>query len=665
LVPRRVGSFSAWASALAFFLTGLFPFFNADGYGHLAQGRQIAALGRVPKVDSFSFWRSAPQSWTNYEWAYDWVSWLVYDHLGATALVLIKCIALAGLGFALVSLAYRLAAARMPAGALALSLLLIVLPIARFRFTVRPQIIGLVFPAALLLGIGAFFEADRSRKSKALILTALTLMHLAWVNAHGSHLLGLSVGLIFLVFSWRTSAFRWMGGLVALQLLAMGCTPFGFSIVTDAISHVAQPAFRSAVTEWSPWSPSDPLRLLLGPTASSVLVLIALRPVARSGRFGVGYAVFCVLLCVMAFRSTRFVAHQVLFTTPFAAAGIAQRRPWRSLRAGLAPIVAIAIGVNAVWTAQLVPAFGFGVGEARRDYPWASADVIARSVEHPRILATIQDSWALMFALPKARFLVDGRVPFYGPEFIARVTNSFGDEETFATLIREFDVNTVLVDHTRADHAAATRTLIDDPAWGLVFVDRDHSLYVRADAARSVRPLRIVGPGFRTGRMLDDRVSDAQVDAEIERLRGDDLGGPIEAWLVGLRSLRPLARDGDRAGIRKAANAEEKRRAHDAYAALSEAAAAYPGFTSIELYRAMAALSVCEIDEARRALARARHAGETRETAMVALEIALQSKDETARAAARAHLAELQARAETHSDPWVLALSSSPDRRCP
>jgi len=664
-VPRKVVSLSAWASALAFFLTGLFPFFNADGYGHLAQGRQIAELGRVPKVDLFSFWKPTPQPWTNYEWGYDLGTWLVYEHLGADGLILLKCVGLGVLGYALVWLAYRLARGAMLAGPLSLAALLFVLPIARFRFTVRPQILVLVFPAVLLLGVSTLYGEQSPRRNKGLVLVGLALMHVVWVNTHGSHLLGVLIALIFLLFSWRTPAFQWMAALIGLQIVATGCTPFGFSIVVDSVSHLARPEFRDAVVEWAPWSPTDPLRLLVGPIVTSLLVLVALRPVARSGRFGLGYGVFCVALCLMAFRSTRFVAHQVLFTAPFIAAGLSARPPVRDMRTSMGVVVGLAILWNVGWISQMVPAFGFGIGEARRDYPWGSAEVIERDVEDPRILATIQDSWMMMFAVPEGRLLVDGRVPFYGPEFIARVTHSFGQSQVFADQLVEFDVNTVVIDHTRADHIPATNVLSRSPAWHLVFVEDGHSLFVRDGAAASLEPLRIVGPGYRTGGLLEPGHPDAEVEAEVSRLDARSQSGPIHGWLRGLQNLRPLARDGGRAGIRKSADAGEQARAREAYGLLTEAANAYPGFTSIEIYRAMAALSACDIDEARQALGQARLASETRGTALVALEVALRAGEEIEREAAVERLERLRAQPQTQSDPWVIAIAEAIEVRCP
>ncbi|MDH3485783.1 MAG: tetratricopeptide repeat protein [Myxococcales bacterium] len=664
-MPRRVVFGSAWASALAFFLTGLFPFFNADGYGHLAQGRQIAGLGRVPTVDLFSFWKPTPQPWTNYEWGYDLFTWVVYDSLGANGLILLKCVALGVLGYALVWLAYRLARGAALAGPLSLAALLLVLPIARFRFTVRPQILGLVFPAVLLLGVSAFYSEQSSRRKKTWILVGLGLMHVAWVNTHGSHLFGVAIALIFLAFAWQTAAFRWMAALVALQILATGCTPFGFSIVTDAVLHLSRSEFRDVVVEWSPWSPRDPLRLLIGPIVTSLFVLIALRPVARAGRFGLGYAVFCVLLCLMAFRSTRFVAHQVLFTAPFIAAGLSSLPVVRDLQRSMVAVVGLAILLNIGWTSQLVPAFGFGLGEVRRDYPWAAAEVIERQIQGPRILATIQDSWMMMFAVPGGRFLVDGRVPFYGPEFIAQVTNSFATPVAFAEQLADLDVNTVVIDHTRADHIPATEVLTGSPIWKLAFVEDKHSLFVREDAAPALEPLRIVGPGYRAGRLLEPTQSESAVEQEISRLDAHSTGGPMHGWIRGLQKLRPLARDGDRAGIRKSTDPSEQARAREAYALLTEAANVYPGFTSIELFRAMAALSACDIDEAREALDRARLAGQTRGTVLVALELALRAGRDAGREAAIEHLTRLRAQPQTKNDPWVTALATETDVRCP
>ena len=664
-VSRGVVSWSAWGCALAFFLLGALPLYNIDAYGHLAQGRQIADLGYVPEVDLFSFWQSTPQPWSNYEWAYDLLTWLVYDGLGPNALIGLKCVALAALGYLLVILAYRLSEQTIIAAPVAAAVLLLFAPMARLRFTVRPQIVGLLLPAVLLVGIHAIFSPTTSTRRKAWIVAGLTAMHILWVNMHGSHLLGLLITALFLGFSFRTDVFKPILALLALQLGATACTPFGVSIVTDAVAHVFDPAYREIVIEWSPWSPDHPLYLLLGPVVAALLVLVAMRPVIRSGRFGTAYAVFCVVLSVMAFRSMRFVAHQLLLSAPLIAAGIAQMR-WAQ-RLGRA--VLVGVGASVAWAAfmspRLEPFVPFGFGEPRLGHAWAAANVLNDHLKAPRILAPIQDSWPLMFAVPGGRFLVDGRVPFYGPKFIRKVTNSFSDPIAFQDLLARYDVNAVVVDHTRAGQAAAVEYLRRSPQWLLGQVQDRQSLYVRQDASGSLQPLQVVGPGYHPGRLLEPSTSDAEIQREVLWVGHHQNSTAIEGWIGGLRLLRPLARDGDRAGIRRHQTDDERQAARRAYAALTRAAQVYPGFTSIELYRGMAALSACDLDEARDALARAAYSGETRETALASLELVLRGGDESQRSDAIAEVERLLARPRAEDDPWLLALRQESDVRCP
>ncbi|MBW2376623.1 MAG: hypothetical protein JRF55_11645, partial [Deltaproteobacteria bacterium] len=362
-MSRGVGSWSAWGCAATFFLLGAFPLYNLDAYGHLAQGRQIAELGRVPALDPFSFWKPTPQRWSNYEWGYDLVTWLIYDHFGPTALILLKCMLLAALGYVLVVLARRLGRGAELAAPLSAALLMLFAPLARIRFTVRPQIIGLVFPAVLLLGISTVYSPASSQRTKRWAVIGLGLQQVVWVNTHGSHLLGVLITGLFLAFSIRTAAFTSMVALLILQLLATACTPFGLTIVTDAVAHVFRPEYRELVTEWGPWSPSHPLYLLIGPVLAVILVLAAMRPVTRSGRFGLAYGVFCVVVSLMAFRSIRFTAHQLLFTAPFIAAGLAQVRWIQGSRRLVATAVVISFGWAILAAPRLEPFVPFGLGE--------------------------------------------------------------------------------------------------------------------------------------------------------------------------------------------------------------------------------------------------------------------------------------------------------------
>ncbi len=664
-MSRGLSSWSAWGSASAFFLTGLFPLFNADAYGHLAQGREIESLGRVPEVDPFSFWKPEPQPWSNYEWGYDLMTWLVYDRFGASALVLLKCALLALLGYLLVRLAERLADGATHAAPLAFATLALALPVARFRFTARPELVGLLFSAVLLLGIAALFRHEPSERSKRWTLAGLASMHVVWVNMHASHLFGLTVGALFTAFAFRASAFRWMWKLLVLQAVATSFTPFGPSIVVDAIAHVFDPRYRELVVEWGPWSPRDPLRLLVAPAIAASLVVLTMRPVVRASRYGLSYGVLCVLLSLMAFRSMRFVAQQLLFCAPFVAAGLARTPLSSSMRRAVPVFVVLALVGSSFWMTRLVPRLGFGLGESKRAYPWASGQVVEEAVREPRILASIEDSWFLMFAVPSGKLLIDGRVPFFGPDMIRHVGRSFADETLLASLVEELDINTVLIDNTRSDHVPAAEYLNRRRDWVLGFVEDGHSLFVRGDAAGRLSPFEIIGPGYRTGRLLDSRVPDAAVRDEVERLGSQVNTRVVHAWHQGLETLRPLARDDGRAGLRMYRTAAEQARAREAYEHLSVAARRFPGFTTIELFRSMAALAACDVAEAREALGRAMYGGQSRATVLVSLELSLRAGTDSERSAALAELRRLRIHPESRDDPWVAAIAREVSLRCP
>ena len=247
---------------------------------------------------------------------------------------------------------------------------------------------------------------------------------------------------------------------------------------------------------------------------------------------------------------------------------------------------------------------------------------------------------------------------------IRRVSQSFADASRFAELLAQYEINAVVIDHTRSDHVAATDLLSGLEDWSLVFVEDGHSLYVRRDAAPDVEPFRILGPGYRTGRLLEAHIGEAEVRAELSRIGAQRNTGVIHAWHEGLALLRPFARAGDRAGLRMHQDREERDRAEAAYERISVAANTFPGFTTIELYRAMAALTACEVPVARVALGRALYGGPTREGVLVGLELALRAGDPRERAGALTQLDRLRGHPEHRDDPWLLAIARDIDVRC-
>ena len=180
------------------------------------------------------------------------------------------------------------------------------------RLSVRPQLFGFVLTALYLLGLDRIAEAPddaAGRRRATRWIAALALAHVAWVNLHGSNLLGLAVtGAHLVAYLPQRLALRRLGLLLGLQLLAGAVSPYGPAILLDAIDHVFDPAYRELVQEWSPWSAEHPLLAMLGVLLQGLWLLLALRGLREQGARGRAAQFVCLGFGVMAARSVRFVA---------------------------------------------------------------------------------------------------------------------------------------------------------------------------------------------------------------------------------------------------------------------------------------------------------------------------------------------------------------------
>ncbi|MEZ4338593.1 MAG: hypothetical protein R3B82_18380, partial [Sandaracinaceae bacterium] len=436
-------------AGLALAVAAVQPISNPDTFGHLAQGRAIANAGGPPRLDPFSFWRSDPQPWVNYEWLSDWGAWLVQQAFGWNGLLALAILLVAGSGGALVLLTDRRAGPR--AAWLASVLLVLAAPAVRLRLSARPHLVALPF-AVLYLAVVTSEEtfADRRRGTRAMI--GLALAQVLWANLHGSHLLGLAI--------LGTSALaalpdRARAGRLALTTLlcaiASGISPWGPAMALDAARHVFDPTYREVVAEWQPltelgWTWTT-VQALLTAAAIALVAPTALRagPAARTW-LGVS-----VLLSIAAFRSQRFVEEMLLLSAPLIAIGVAERAKPRLDRAGPAVagasmIAAAAIGV--VGHAQIDSEIPFGVGADLRFVPAEAGEHVARELGEVRVFGSMPTEWYLMLAAPEARVLVDGRVPFYGPEHVREATRALGVPWVIEPYLRRFPIEAIVVQHS-------------------------------------------------------------------------------------------------------------------------------------------------------------------------------------------------------------------------
>lgn len=653
------------------------PIDNADTYGHLAAGRQIAELGHVPSHDTFSFFRSEPAPWVDYEWLSALLFWQAFALAGPSGLLLLEFGLLAVCGVLLLQVAFE---RRGPlAAALCAGLVLLGAPTFAMRLSVRPQLFGFVLTALYLLGLDRIAEAPddvAGRRRVTLWIGALGLAQVFWVNLHGSNLLGLAVtGAHLAAYFPQRLALRRLGLLLGLQLLAGAVSPYGPAILVDAIDHVFDPAYRELVREWAPWSAAHPLLAMVGVLMQGLWLLLALRGLREQGARGRAALFVCLGFGVMAARSVRFVAEFVLLAAPLVAAGLEPRLaalPGRARRITLAAGL-IAAGVYAPLASANMPTRPeLGWGMDSREHPVLAAAWLRAHHPRARVFAAMEDGWYLMYAVPTARQLLDGRVPFYGVEHVKLVQRAFASSSTFAQVVERFGVDTVLVQHTLAGQQPLLATLRGRDDFALVEIEDRYALFV----ARGVAG-RVAGPRpapFSLGYDVQAALA-AGPDAlhrELERLPKHENTCALRGLWRGVGELSGLERAVVAAagtamrgaGFRPARTGEERERFARAEKALAGAAACMRSLPVLQAYQAAAAIGACQLDVAEGALQALQSQGGSREALLLTQELALRRGrvDEV-----RAFLGEARAMPEARGDPWLAALETEAAApvRCP
>lgn len=659
----------ALLAAAALAVGALQPISNADTFGHLAQGQVIAEAGWPPPLDPFSFWREEPARWVNYEWLSDVATWGVYRAAGwggllATAMLLM---ALAGAGLVL------LTSRRAGPGAAWLASLIVIasMPAIRFRLSARPHLIAAPFAVAYLW-ILTSQRAFATRRRAAITIGGVAALHVLWANLHGSHLLGIAIaGASALAALPDRKRAAMLGLATGATLLAACVSPYGPAITLDALSHVLDPAYRGVVSEWLPittlgWSWAT-VHVALH---CSALALVARRAM-RGGLLTRTWFAVAVLLAIAGVLSVRFVEELLLLGAPIVAIVLADlaREPldriagtWR------APIyAALAAGLALAGAARTdADLRSFAGGLDTRFVPAEAAEHVEQRLPGARVLASIQSSWYLLFGAPHARVLVDGRVPFYGPDHVRAMGAALAEPGALGPVLARHDADTVLVQHTAPNERAALEALASDPAFVRTWIDAHFAVYVRADRARGLDAARLdalpvtLAPAEVLG-ATPEQVR--QIRTDLANIGGGPDARAYRAFVRAMLRLRPLAREGGWAGYRPPTDEHERREVELALRELEATRARVGAVPVIEAHLALVATLACRLADARAHLDSAVALGVSRETIFAEPELALR---EGRTEAARAFVVQARGIPAAATDPWVDEIGSGllADLRC-
>lgn len=203
---------------------------DPDLFWHLAQGRQTVTQG-LARVDVFSWSVNGMPVLTD-QWLGQVLWYEAYAALGWNGVIVLRALLVAAVVTLIVAAAFM--TQRRPIVAVAAALPAIALT--RFGWTERPQLMGLVCFAVLILLLRA--SAERPR-----LLLAVPVLIVVWANLHASFALGLGVTAIACAELWlrRPDARGLVAGVVLAGVAATLLTPSGVSIWTSAGGHFLSP----------------------------------------------------------------------------------------------------------------------------------------------------------------------------------------------------------------------------------------------------------------------------------------------------------------------------------------------------------------------------------------------------------------------------------------
>ena len=293
----------------------------------------------------------------------------------------------------------------------------------------------------------------------------------------------------------------------------------------------------------------------------------------------------------------------------------------------------------------------------RCSLPRARSGCCERAIR-PRVLSAIEDAWYLMFAVPDARFLVDPRLPFYGPEHVAHVRFAVENPAALPMLLARFRVDTVVVHHTLQPFGPLMHAMERMPGFHLASIEDRHALFVsdrlQLRAGASAEPLALAGyePDWL---LAADAARERAVLGLLERLPRHENNEGYRGFVRGLLAIKPLLRPGLHNGISAPRDAQQAQVLARAQGWLARAAEHAGGVQAVHAYHALVAAARCDLATAERAIALATVHGHSRETLLGAREIAL-------RRGQQADVASFVERAQQEpgaaGDGWLAALAA-------
>ena len=411
--------------------------FDPDYFWHIATARLIIQTGSIPRTDPFSF------TWAGEPWVPD--QWLAEVAMHG----LVGWVGLAGALFAFGVVAavavILVAAGTHTAGATSAGVVIAAVLTAAAvmpQATLRPQVLSMVMLAVELY---VLLTVSPQRLARAAVLPPLFVL---WANTHGFYVIGLGVGLVYLIATLLRATpmapRRWTVVAIGLaSVVACFATPSGPAGVVYSLSFADTGDWGAQnIAEWQSPDFHDPF--------AWPFLLVLLAVAWRGGAGAPGWVRVTALTgCVLGLLAWRSIAPGVLLALPAVAWSIRVssppvRRPAvgrRWLEFGAAIIVAVVVSLVAFVR------FDAGRQPSAAQFPVAGVEWLKANDPDARVLAHYGWGGYVIERLYPfgGRVFVDGRMHKYAPEVVEDYARIVDVAPGWETLVDRYLVEAMLM----------------------------------------------------------------------------------------------------------------------------------------------------------------------------------------------------------------------------
>jgi hypothetical protein len=470
---------------------------------HIRNGENILATRMVPHVDSFSA-TMAGQPWFAWEWLYDAAIALIHKAAGLDGVVAFSALSIA-LTFALV---FRLSLKKGASLGMTLVFLVLCILASSIHFLARPHVVG------WLLTVVWFWILEGSHRSTLAEVRAdptpilLPVLMIAWVNLHGSFVIGfLLLGIYFLADvltayttsneQLRTSALvhaRLMGAVSVMSALTSLLNPFGYKLHVHVYQYLSSRFLMQHIEEFR----SPDFRHL---QAQSFLLLLALTVVGIVlVKAQLSWAEWLVTaFCVFTgFWAARNLPTSSMLLTIVVAPLLSRARQgkaflkWRRFalsqqrlrtiemhfRGHLWPLVLVVVTSAVCLNHGNV--FGRKVLDAHfspERFPVHAVDFLIDHGNREPIFSLDSYGGYLIYRLyPKVKVFIDDRHDFFGEAYLAKYLKVLHAEPGWQTVLDEAHANVVVV----PTKSKISDALGQNGEWKMQFSDATATIFQRS-----------------------------------------------------------------------------------------------------------------------------------------------------------------------------------------